>query len=630
VKRVSLTALAVVSALALYLTSGSSLAIWVTVVLGVAGFVGERLEIPPRPLLVITLVCVVGPFVWQPELPRASGFLFEPGLSFAGGLFSCLGTAVLLLRRNRGWEELLILGTSTVTMLTAGNTTAAFPFAYAVAIYTICLVAFLRFRRLGFRASTFATSSLALVFALGLAVVLGWSEAGFNNFFSSMQSWSASINFGDIAGIKPQSGPGGTKVLLRVFSGNPENYMAARRYVKYESQKWRGAEARKVFPKNFEGQPGYLLRGPLEKDWNPERTDRIEVATLSPDALLAPLNSRVIKVNLDDAELSWCGDLVVKDTGAGFAGSYEVAMGAIPLEEDPEYLQRCLEVEVSTEVAALAQEIAGAGSDKFKVFNLVKFFQENFEYGFGFPFDRADDPVAKFLEERPPAHCEVFATSLALMCRSVGVPARYVQGFLVRERNEWGGYWVSRERDAHAWVEVYIEGAGWVQVDSTPPGVSGEVESASSWGEFSDWVKRMFQRAWAFVARGPTAMLKDLSDLLSRYPLGFGFLLFIAVGWRLRHRLRFQRTGVAGEESEPVHPSVVKMQSFLNAYEQAVGEERPSGFTLLEWAQQQPEDRIFLETYSEVRYSRDVPSDEALERLEELLNAVERRHAKKG
>ena len=331
-KRFFLTALTVVSALALYLTSGSNLALGAAVALAVLGFLGERIEIPVRAFLVLVLVAVVGTFFWQPALPRASGFLFEPGLSFSAGMFSCFGSAVLLVRRNRGWEELLIVATSVVTMLVAGNTTAVFPFGYAVAFYTVLLVGYLRSRRFGFGASTLVSSTLALVLALGLAVVLGWSEAGFNSFFSSMQSWSASINFGDVAGIKPQSGPGGTKVLVRVFSDNPENYLAARRYVKYENQKWRGAEARRVLPSEYQGQDGYQLRGAL-KQWSSEGANKIEVTTLSPEALLCPLKTRFVSVDLDAAQLSWCGDLLVQSTGVNFDGSYEVVMGALPLEE---------------------------------------------------------------------------------------------------------------------------------------------------------------------------------------------------------------------------------------------------------------------------------------------------------
>ena len=621
-KRFSLTVLVAISALALYTTSGSNLALVAAAGLVFLGFVGERLEIPPRALVVLALVSLVVPFTLQLSIPRASGFLFEPALSLAVGLAGCFGSAVLLLRINRGWEEQLLMVTSTFTLLVAGNTTHAFPFAYLVAGFTLFMVLYLRVRSFGLRFSTAASALVTLLFALGLAFGLSWLEGGFNNFFFSMQSWSASVNFGDIAGIKPQSGPGGTKVLVRVFSDSPENYLAARRYVKYEGTKWKGATSKFVPLQEYQGERGYFLRGQVGQDWQPQGRDRIEVTTLNPDALLAPLNTRYVSVELDKAELSWCGDLVVEDSGAGFNGSYEVVMGDIPVHENEAYLRQCLQVEVAPEVAALAHRVAGEGPAETKVFQLVKYFQENFEYGFGYPFDRAKDPVAEFLKEKPPAHCEVFATCLALMCREVGVPARYVQGFLVKEKNEWGGYWVSRERDAHAWVEVYIEGLGWLQVDSTPPGVSAPVESGSSWSEFADVAKRWFQRTWAFIARGPTAMLQDIAQFVAEHPLGLGLLLLAVVGWRFRRRLRIRAGAEKKTDREPLHPNITRLQSLLTEYEQRVGVARPKGLTVLEWAEMQAEDAMFLSAYSEARYSREVPDEEAIKKVAALLSEV--------
>jgi len=622
VKRLTLTTLAVISALALYTTSGSTLALAAAALLAVLGFVGERLEIQPRVLLVLVLVSLLAPVIFQPSIPRASGFLFEPAFSLAVGLSACFGSAVLLLRINRGWEEHLLLVSSTFTLLVAGNTTHALPFAYLVAAFTLFLVLYLRVRSFGLKLNTMGSTMVALFFALGLAVALSWIEGGFNNFFFSMQSWSASVNFGDIAGIKPQSGPGGTKVLVRVFADDPENYLAARRYVKYEGAKWKGASSKLAQPEEFQGGRGYLLRGPVEQGWEPVGRDRIEVTTLNPDALLAPLNTRFAAVDLDKSKLTWCGDLIVEDSGSGFNGSYEVVMGEIPLEENEKYLRECLQVELAPEVAALAHRVAGDGPAEIKVFQLVRYFQENFEYGFGYPFDRAEDPVAQFLKEKPPAHCEVFATCLALMCREVGVPARYVQGFLVKEKNEWGDYWVSRERDAHAWVEVYLEGMGWVQVDSTPPGVSAPVDSGSSWSEFADVVKRWFQRAWAFIARGPTAMLRDIAQFATEHPFGLGLLLLAAVGWRFRKRLRIRSGPEKKTERKPLHPNIIRLQSLLTQYEQRVGETRPKGLTVLEWAEMQAEDAAFLSAYSETRYSREVPDEEAIKKVAALLSEV--------
>ncbi len=64
--------------------------------------------------------------------------------------------------------------------------------------------------------------------------------------------------------------------------------------------------------------------------------------------------------------------------------------------------------------------------------------------------------------------CEQFATSLAVMLRSLGVPARLVAGYGAGDYNALSGYYTVRASHAHAWVEVYFPGYGWVPFDPTP------------------------------------------------------------------------------------------------------------------------------------------------------------------
>ena len=58
---------------------------------------------------------------------------------------------------------------------------------------------------------------------------------------------------------------------------------------------------------------------------------------------------------------------------------------------------------------------------------------------------------------------------MTVMLRSLGIPARYINGFLTGEYNDVGGDYIVRASDAHSWVEAYFPGFGWLTFDPTPP-----------------------------------------------------------------------------------------------------------------------------------------------------------------
>jgi hypothetical protein len=71
-----------------------------------------------------------------------------------------------------------------------------------------------------------------------------------------------------------------------------------------------------------------------------------------------------------------------------------------------------------------------------------------------------------FLENRQ-GYCEYFATAMVMLLREMGIPSRYVLGYL-QGREDTAGVWTVDRSAAHAWVEVYFPGHGWVEFDPTP------------------------------------------------------------------------------------------------------------------------------------------------------------------
>ncbi len=80
------------------------------------------------------------------------------------------------------------------------------------------------------------------------------------------------------------------------------------------------------------------------------------------------------------------------------------------------------------------------------------------------------DALEHFLLTARKGHCTLFASALAVMCRSLGVHARVATGFRVDSPEAGGRQYVARGRDAHAWTEVYTPSSHWVIVDATPAG----------------------------------------------------------------------------------------------------------------------------------------------------------------
>lgn len=97
----------------------------------------------------------------------------------------------------------------------------------------------------------------------------------------------------------------------------------------------------------------------------------------------------------------------------------------------------------------------------------LQFFnRESFHYTL-MPPRLGANPTDEFLFETQRGFCEHYASSFAVLMRLAGVPSRIVLGYLGGELNRVGGYHMVWQSDAHAWVEVLIEGRGWVRVDPT-------------------------------------------------------------------------------------------------------------------------------------------------------------------
>jgi transglutaminase-like putative cysteine protease len=161
-----------------------------------------------------------------------------------------------------------------------------------------------------------------------------------------------------------------------------------------------------------------------------------------------------------------------------------------PKEVLKTYLQLPL---LDPRIRKLAIDItAGSSNDYDKAVMIDRYLKTHYAYTLDLSGSPGDDPLAYFLFAHRSGHCEYFAAAMTVMLRAIGIPARYVVGFLPGEYNDVGGDYIVREGDAHTWVEVYFPGYDWIPFDPTPPGTGVRGGLFERLGFYWDW----FQLTW--------------------------------------------------------------------------------------------------------------------------------------
>jgi len=141
----------------------------------------------------------------------------------------------------------------------------------------------------------------------------------------------------------------------------------------------------------------------------------------------------------------------------------------------------------------LAVDITSSSRNEYdKAASVARYLSTHYRYTLDLRGSPGEDPLTNFLFVRRAGHCEYFASAMTILLRSVGIPARYITGFLPGEYNDLAGDYIIRQSDAHTWVEVYFPGYGWMTFDPTPPGDDKRGGLLERLSMYWDW----FQYAW--------------------------------------------------------------------------------------------------------------------------------------
>jgi protein-glutamine gamma-glutamyltransferase len=226
--------------------------------------------------------------------------------------------------------------------------------------------------------------------------------------------------------------------------------------------------------------------------------------------------------------------------------SLRVANTDIPAPVDGSYLDRG---NLSARAAALARNYLDGFDPRTQrydaVIALAKHLQADYRYTLATPPAPAGvDPVDYFLFGARYGYCEMFATAAALMLRSQGIPTRLVTGYAPGQYDSTLDQTIVRESDAHAWIEVFFPGHGWVPVDPTP------TFSALAATRFPDrWAASGLAHLIPHLALGaPTAALTGIGAL-ALVPGLAALLAVLVVGllWLRGRRLPRRRAPSPGE-----------------------------------------------------------------------------------
>ena len=247
---------------------------------------------------------------------------------------------------------------------------------------------------------------------------------------------------------------------------------------RFDGETWRSSDAR---PSNQQNLPD-TLPAPIGLAGDVPVTQhqmRVKVGTLSQSYLPVPYPARRVDIDGTWAYAQDTLDIISRGRstkGLSYTVTYlDVQPTAAQLQSAPEppsdlvdrYTQ--LPNVLSPDVAALARSLTdGAATLYDKAVVLQQYFRADggFVYDTDVDTSRDVDAVSTFLASKR-GYCVQFASAMAVMARSLGIPARLGVGFLPGTRQSNGRQGVSLN-DAHAWPELYFQGAGWVRFEPTP------------------------------------------------------------------------------------------------------------------------------------------------------------------
>ncbi len=297
------------------------------------------------------------------------------------------------------------------------------------------------------------TAGAALVFSVLVVTLPLAYRAAFDlleeSLVRSRTGFGFTLSLGEMSGLDPSE-----EVVMRIHGVKPD-YLRGAVYTRYQGGRWLGLRSPRRRP----------VRAAATKK-SPEMTAVTQVGGRR-DTYFVPLGAVDLRLPRGGVE---DGSGLVRPRSGDIADT--VSFRQSPDRQMTGVSEETLGVPES--VAQAVRRVAGAWTggmvDEGMILKTIEQrLQSDFDYALEVQLPPGADPLVAFLTVGRAGHCEYFASAMALIARARGIPTRVVGGYRVHEKNPLGGYYIVRERNAHAWVEAYIKGEGWRTFDPTPP-----------------------------------------------------------------------------------------------------------------------------------------------------------------
>jgi transglutaminase-like putative cysteine protease len=331
---------------------------------------------------------------------------------------------------------------------------------------------------------------------------------------SLMTGFTDSVELGQIGEIQKDS-----SVVMRVQTGRPVEYPLLRwrgiALSTFDGHRWYTHDKRPEMRTAGAGgwitvDSPYAMQAPIAG----QMRYTVLLQPMASDAIFAPSQVMQLRGNFSSDAGRYAGEQHFGSLGVDSAGSisnparnfvqvrYEgvsllpaarpakarTAGAGYPQNIRDTYLQ--LPDHLDARVPELAKKITALADNPFdKAIVMEAYLRRNFSYTLNLTGKPEADPLAHFLFVTKAGHCEYFASAMAVMLRTLGIPSREVNGFLPGEYNDVAGDYIVRASDAHSWVEAYYPGTGWVTFDPTPVAQSAQGGLFSRFNLYLDWMQ---------------------------------------------------------------------------------------------------------------------------------------------